>query len=118
MLQPQLLDYNLGKVSVSYFKAALKIYIHADPRLSDEECILRLQLNLPVEILFQKDLLQRPSTLFCVPQEYLLFKRFNYKMTLETNHFTRGIAQSLFFDEKDRKLAVSAWVTFARFVLV
>lgn len=65
-LQTQLSNYNLGCAPAADLKAAPAKYIHADSQIFDKECISEFQLDLPVEMLFQKISCKDPALSFAL----------------------------------------------------
>lgn len=61
-------------------KAALSIYVQSGPKRPDEDCISGLQEDLPVELLFQEEVLQEPTTKFPILQDNLVLKGFNFEI--------------------------------------
>lgn len=55
-------------------KAVLLLYINMEPRLSNEDCIIGSEEDLPVEILFTVEIIERRNTLFWLLHEYKPFQ--------------------------------------------
>ena len=60
-------------------KATLLSIMKEDPQPSPDECIVRIREELPVETLFDPDLLSGPATIFRVLRDYLKLKNFDYQ---------------------------------------
>lgn len=67
----QLSEFFPRSIPPAEFKAALALCVNADTQPSAEGCISGLQNNLPVEFLFEKELLQGPIRLCRIHQDYI-----------------------------------------------
>ncbi len=60
-------------------KSTLLSILKDDPQPSPDECITRVREELPVETLYDPDLLSGPATLFRILRDYLIIKEFVYQ---------------------------------------
>lgn len=95
-IQNQLAEFHPESIPSAEFKSVLSLYVNADRQRSAEDCIAGLQDVFSVEMLFQKELLQRPTTLYCILRDYFVLKEFIYKTAPGSNKITRRLANSLF----------------------
>lgn len=94
-------------------KAALQFWVNSDPLTSTGECILGLNENGSVEIVFHNDFVHGPTTLYHLVRNYLVLKGFVYEMQAGTNRFPNEIAYILLDIEEDKvkHITVQKWTT-------
>lgn len=59
-------------------KATLQPSVTLDPHPSNEECVNELEEDLPVEVLLHDDLVDVPTTLYCLLRGCLVLKGLVY----------------------------------------
>lgn len=86
-------------------KTAISVYVDADPQLSNEEVINRVREDLPVESLYETNVIQGPSTLFRTVRDYLSFKGLHYEQHPDNNQVARGSPRMLYTTSQEREYA-------------
>lgn len=92
-----------GSVKSQDLKAALVTTICAEPQPSNEEALEYLQEDLPVETLYNEELLKGPTTLFRVLRDYLVHIGVPYHPYPRNNRLAFGIANTFFSGEDQEK---------------
>lgn len=86
-------------------KAALATIIVQDPQPPAEDCIDALRDDLPPEVLYSKELLKGPTTLFRILRDYLTVKGLHYTAHARSNRIAYGLVDMFFTDIPDRIVA-------------
>lgn len=78
-------DFNPVGVASSNFKVVVYLFINTEPQLPNKDCIIGLQEDLPVEMLFFDGTLEGLSTLVWHLRDNLLMNGFNQRINPDSN---------------------------------
>lgn len=106
-----LLEFNPLGTTPNNGKATLHSWDRPDPQTSSEDCIIRLRKDLPRQILFDNDILHRPSIFYKHLRDYLNLIRFNYGKYSYKKFIMNSLTYSLFTDKADKTLGLHSLET-------
>jgi hypothetical protein len=88
-------------------KSAMRMFINAEPQLSNAECVSGLLEDLPPTVLYSPDALQGPATLHRLLRQYLHLKEVIYIQHPDNNRIIYGLPSMIYNNETDLELALN-----------
>lgn len=106
-LKATLNSFEPATVAGKELKSVLSLYLNMEPQLPKEDVISGLQEALPVETLFNFDVISGPTILFKVLRDYMLHQEHTYIPYPHRRELSYGIANSFFENPEDRDYALA-----------
>ena len=89
-------------------RATILMHLATDPQPENEVLITHLREDLPVEVLYDQEIIRGPSTLYRVLRDYLVFNGLQYAQHEGSNRIVMGLLGILYESEADKKKAYDA----------
>lgn len=86
-------------------KTAISVYVNAQPQTSNEEVITGMKEDLPIESLYEINVLQGPSTLLRTLHNYPALKRLRYEQHLDSNRVVWGLTRMFYTSNQEGEYA-------------
>lgn len=101
-LKKALLDIEPSTTACADFEEVLSLLINIDSQLDADKCIN----NLNVKLLYSNNVIQGPTTLFCLSWNYLVQKDFKNNRHLDTDKIMYQFVHCFFSTPEDREFAL------------
>lgn len=105
-LRSQLSAFHPVSTALADFKSFLELYINAEPQTDNSESVQGLKDGLTVEMLYQRELLTGPNTLFRILRDNFVLKGCQYVPCSRTRRLIEGAINSFFANEEEKAYAM------------